>query len=60
MDIAIATLRKNLRGVLNASQTKLSNGPLEGVNRKIKELKRAGYGFSNQANMVTRVYQLIA
>lgn len=44
MDIAIATLRKNLRGVLNASQTKLSNGPLEGINRKIKALKRSCYG----------------
>nr|WP_240031839.1 hypothetical protein [Lacticaseibacillus paracasei] len=26
----------------------------------MKELKRACYGFSNQANMFTRVYQLIA
>ncbi|WP_143471570.1 transposase, partial [Leuconostoc mesenteroides] len=33
---------------------------IEGINRKIKELKRACYGFSNQANMFTRVYQLIA
>lgn len=60
MDIAIATLRKNLRGVLNASQTKLSNGPLEGINRKIKALKRSCYGFANQERMFERIYQLIA
>lgn len=60
MDIAIATLRKNLRDVLNASQTKLSNGPLEGINRKIKALKRSCYGFANQERMFERIYQLIA
>lgn len=60
MDIAIATLRKNLKGVLNASQTRLSNGPLEGINRKIKALKRSCYGFANQERMFERIYQLIA
>lgn len=55
LDTAMHTLRKNLNGV-----SSYSNGPIEGINRKIKELKRACYGFSNQANMFTRVYQLIA
>ncbi len=59
MDIAIATLRKNLKRVLNASQTRLSNGPLEGINRKIKALKRSCYGFANQERMFERIYQLI-
>ncbi|EPC98497.1 transposase [Lacticaseibacillus paracasei subsp. paracasei Lpp125] len=54
------TLRKNLNGVINAAKSSYSNGPIEGINCKIKELKRACYGFSNQANMFTRVYQLIA
>ncbi|WP_408582029.1 transposase [Lactobacillus helveticus] len=58
--IAIATLRKNLIGVLNASQTNLSNGLLEGINRKIKALKRSCYGFANQERMFERIYQLIA
>jgi Transposase and inactivated derivatives len=54
------TLRKKLNGVINAAKSSYSNGPIEGINRKIKELKRTCYGFSNQANMFTRVYQLIA
>lgn len=46
-DIAISTLRKNLRGVVIAAKSPLSIGPIEGVNRKIKELKRGCYGFYN-------------
>lgn len=60
LDTAMHTLRKNLNGVINAAKSSYSNGPIEGINRKIKKLKRACYGFSNQANMFTRVYQLIA
>ncbi|WP_407894865.1 ISL3 family transposase [Lacticaseibacillus sp. N501-2] len=60
LDIAMTTLKKNLRGVINAAKSEYSNGPIEGVNRKIKELKRACYGFSNQKNMFIRVYQLVA
>ena len=60
LDTAMHTLRKNLNGVINAAKSSYSNGPIEGINRMIKELKRACYGFSNQANMFTRVYQLIA
>lgn len=37
-----------------------TNGPIEGVNRKIKELKRSGYGYANQERMFRRVYQLVA
>ena len=60
LDTAMYTLRKNLNGLINAAKSSYSNGPIEGINRKVKELKRACYGFSNQANMFTRVYQLIA
>ncbi len=60
LDTAMTTLRKNLRGVINAAKSSYSNGPIEGVNRKIKELKRSCYGFANQANMFKRVYQLTA
>lgn len=60
MDTAIATLRKNLPWIINAAKSPYSNGPIEGVNRKIKELKRTYYGFANQANMFVRVYQLTA
>ena len=60
LDTAMTTLRKNLRGVVNAAKSPYSNGPIEGVNRKIKELKRTCYGFSNQANMFKRAYQIVA
>ncbi|KIO95999.1 Mobile element protein [Levilactobacillus brevis] len=30
----------------------LSNGPIEGVNRKIKQIKRTAYGYRNWKNFV--------
>lgn len=60
MDVVMRTLYKNRRGVVLASQSPLSNGPIEGVNRKIKELKRSGYGYANQQRMFVRIYQLTA
>ena len=48
MDIAIQTLRQNRKYVLNSAKFEYSNGPLEGINRKIKTLKRTCYGFANQ------------
>ncbi|MDK7012138.1 transposase, partial [Escherichia coli] len=34
-----------------------SNGPIEGVNRLIKSLKRSCFGFKNQLNFFKRIYQ---
>lgn len=48
MDTAIQTLRQNRKYVLNSAKFEYSNGPLEGINRKIKTLKRTCYGFANQ------------
>jgi len=45
MDTAIETLRKDCRGVLAATASLRSNGPIEGVNRLIKSLKRSCFGF---------------
>lgn len=60
MDTAMTTLRKNLTGVLNAARSSYSNGPIEGKNRKIKQLKRNCYGFANQENMFIRIFQIAA
>jgi transposase len=60
MDIAIATLKQNRRGVLAATASPRSNGPIEGVNRMIKSLKRSCFGFKNQTNFFNRIYQLAA
>lgn len=60
MDTVIATLRTNRTGILEAVSSPFSNGPIEGVNRRIKALKRGSFGFRNQLNFFLRIYQLIA
>ena len=60
MDTAIATLKQNHRGVLAATTSPRSNGPIEGINRLIKSLKRSCFGFCNQTNFFNRIYQLAA
>lgn len=59
MDSAIATLKKNLRGVLNAATSAYSNGPIEGIIRKAKALKRSCFGFKNQYHFFIRLYQIL-
>ncbi|KZU08760.1 Mobile element protein [Lactiplantibacillus plantarum] len=34
---------------------RLSNGPVEGVNRKIKQIKRTAYGYKNWQNFIYRI-----
>lgn len=55
MDTVMNTFRKNRQAILNACQCKNSNGPLEGINRKIKTLKRNCYGFRNLNNFFNRI-----
>lgn len=60
MDTTIATLRKNRRAVINSTKYEYSDGPLEGINRKIKTLKRVCYGFANQEFFFLRIDCLFA
>ena len=55
MDTAITTFKKNYEAVLNSCRLSYSNGPIEGINRKIKTLKRIGYGFRNLTNFFNRI-----
>ena len=55
LDVAMETLRKNRAGVLAATASSRSNGPIEGVNRLIKSLKRSCFGFRNQGNFFDRI-----
>ncbi|MSB44265.1 hypothetical protein GKD00_09390 [Lactobacillus ruminis] len=48
IDTAISTL--NMTAVLNSVEYDLSNGPVEGINRRIKSLKRSCFGFRNLDN----------
>ena len=55
MDTTIYTLKKNRQAVINSTKYEFSNGPLEGINRKIKALKRTCYGFVNQKFFFLRI-----
>ena len=55
MDTAVSTLKRNIHYVKNACYFSYSNGPIEGINRKIKELKRHCYGFRNLNNFFNRI-----
>ena len=50
MDTAISTFKKNMIAVLNSVEYDFSNGPVEGINRRIKSLKRSCFGFRNLDN----------
>ncbi|MCI1287913.1 MAG: transposase, partial [[Lactobacillus] timonensis] len=49
-------LKANLEYVLNAAQFNFSNGPLEGLNRMIKQIERTAFGFRNFNYLVYRIY----
>lgn len=55
IDTAISTLKKNMTAVLNSVEYDLSNGPVEGINRRIKSLKRSCFGFRNLDNFRKRI-----
>src|SRR5699024_6261960 len=46
----LMTLEKFIEPIENAFRYTLSNGPFEGINNKIKNLKRSGYGYRNFYN----------
>ena len=49
------TFKKNLEVILNASETGYSNGPVEGMNRMIKQIQRTAFGFRNYHHMISRI-----
>lgn len=51
----VQTLFKHLHGIGNACQLTLSNGAIEGVNNKIKTMKRSGYGYRNFTHLRARI-----
>lgn len=55
MDTTIQTLRHNIKFVLNSAKFDYSNGPLEGINCKIKTLKRTCYGFAKRKFFFLRI-----
>ena len=55
MDTSISTLKKNMTAVLNSVKYDFSNGPVEGINRRIKSLKCSCFGFKNLDNFRKRI-----
>lgn len=51
----VGTLRRRLTHILNYFPARLSSGRVEGLNTKIKLIKRSGYGFRNFAHFALRV-----
>lgn len=60
MDMTIATVKRHKVAVLDPVTSPYSNGPIEGINRLIKSLKRFCFGFKNQLNFFKRIYQITA
>ena len=52
------TLIKRLWGLTSYYPHKISNGPLEGLNNKIKTMKRQAYGFRDMEYFTLRLYDL--
>lgn len=55
MHKTLLTFRHNLQAVLNGAQYSYSNGCIEGFNRKIKQIERSAFGYSNFINLLTRI-----
>ena len=55
MHKTLLTFKHNLRAVLNGATSSYSNGCLEGFNRKIKQIERTAFGYSNFTNLLTRI-----
>ena len=59
----VQTLFKHQDGIRNACLYTLSNGAIEGVNNKIKNIKRSGFGYRNYSHLRARIlisYRLTA
>ena len=55
MHQTLLTFKRNYAGVLNGISSSYSNGCLEGVNRKIKQIERTAYGYSNYQHLLIRI-----
>ncbi|MCT0197770.1 ISL3 family transposase, partial [Lactobacillus helveticus] len=55
MHKTLLTFKHNLKAVLNGAALPYSNGCLEDFNRKIKQIERTAFGYSNFTNLLTRI-----
>ncbi|WP_338952649.1 ISL3 family transposase [Fusobacterium nucleatum] len=50
MVIALKTLKKHMNYIENMFESNITNGVIEGLNNKIKSVKRTAFGYSNFSN----------
>ena len=55
MIIALKTLKKYMKYIENMFESNITNGLIEGLNNKIKSIKRTAFGYSNFSNFKKRV-----
>ncbi|MGX7068964.1 transposase, partial [Gemella bergeri] len=53
--VTFKTFIKNKKHIENSLRYNLSNGPIEGIINKIKNIKRTGYGYRNFFSLKARV-----
>ncbi len=59
MHQTLLTFKQNYTGVLNGISSNYSNGYLEGVNPKIKQIERTVYGYINFSHLLIRLEENI-
>lgn len=52
---AVKTVRNHIEGICQYFANRLTSGIMEGINNRIKLIKRQGYGFTNMANFRARL-----
>jgi len=55
MIIALKTLKKYMKYIENMFESNITNGLIEGLNNKIKPIKRTAFGYSSFSNFKKRI-----
>ena len=55
MIIALRTLKRYMKYIENMFESNITNGVIEGLNNKIKSIKRTAFGYSNFSNFKKRI-----
>ena len=55
MMIALKTLKKYMKYIENMFESNITNGLIEGLNNKIKSIKRTAFGYSDFSNFKKRI-----
>lgn len=50
MLVALKSLKKYMKHIENMFKSNITNGLIEGLNNKIKSIKRTAFGYSNFSN----------